>query len=497
MSQQATAQGPADFSVDADWDAMFVDGEWRRAADRDRTDVTNPATGEVITQVPEALEPDVDEAYEAAVEAQREWANTSPAERAKVVREAARLLDEHAEDVREWIAVETGGTKPKQDIEHGGAVTFVYDAAQFAFRSSGKHNRSKIPGKDNVIKKEPAGVVGVITPWNVPLKLSIRVVAPAIALGNAVVLNPASPTPVTGGLIIANLFEEAGLPEGVLNVVPGSGSVAGDRVSSHPASDVVAFTGSTDVGRMVAKNAIDHFALPALELGGNNPHVVLEDADLDGAVDAGIFGTFWHQGQVCISINRHLVHESIYDEYAERLAERAASLPIGDPRDDENVIGPIINESQRDQIIEYIERTVEEGATLETGGDHDGLFVEPTVLTDVTNDMTAACNEHFGPVAPIIPFSSDDEAVEIANDTEYGLSGSVHSGDAFRAEAVADRIDTGMIHINDQPVNAEPAAPFGGMKSSGVGRYNSDWIIDELTEPKWMSFQREPRSYHF
>ncbi len=497
MSQQATAQGPTDFSVDADWDAMFVDGEWRRVPDRDRTDVTNPATGDVLTQVPQGLAADVDAAYEAAVPAQEEWAKTSPDERAKVVREVARLMEEHAEEIREWIAVETGGTKPKQDIEHGGAVTFVYDAAQFAFRSSGKHAQSKIPGKDNLIKKEPAGVIGVITPWNVPLKLSIRVVAPAIALGNAVVLNPASPTPVTGGLIIAKLFEEAGLPEGVLNVVTGSGSEAGDRVSAHPASDVVAFTGSTEVGRLVAQNAIEHFALPALELGGNNAHVVLEDADVERAVDSGLFGTFWHQGQVCISINRHLVHESIYDEYASQLAERAAELPIGDPTDDANVLGPIINESQRDKILDYVARTVEEGATLETGGDHDGLFVEPTVLTGVTNDMAAACNEHFGPVAPIIPFSSDDEAVELANDTEYGLSGSVHSEDALRAEAVADRIDTGMIHINDQPVNAEPAAPFGGMKSSGVGRYNSDWIIDELTEPKWVSVQREERGYLF
>ena len=496
MSQQATARD-SDFSVDADWEAMFIDGEWRSPANRERAEVTNPATGELLTEIPKATESDVDDAYEAAVSAQEDWANASPAHRAEVVREAARLMDEHAEEIREWIAVETGGAAPKQDIEHGGAVTFTYDAAQFAFRVNGKHTRSKIPGKQNVIKREPAGVVGVITPWNVPLKLSIRVVAPAIALGNSVVLKPATETPVTGGLVIARLFEAAGLPAGVLNVVPGDGSVAGDRLSDHPDSDVIAFTGSTEVGRLVAHNAIDHFALPALELGGNNAHVVLEDADLDQALDAGTFGSFWHQGQVCISINRHLVHESIYDEYAERLAERASSLPIGDPRDDENVVGPIINESQRDEIIGYIESSVEEGATLLTGGDYDGLFVEPTVLTDMTNDMSAACNEHFGPVAPIIPFSDDDEAVELANDTEYGLSGSVHSSRAQRAEAVADQIDTGMIHINDQPVNAEPTAPFGGMKSSGVGRYNSDWIIDELTEPKWMSFQNEPREYHF
>lgn len=497
MSQQATPRDTSGFSTQADWDALFIDGEWREAPDLDREEVTNPATGEIITTVPKATEEDVDEAFDAAVAAQKEWEDTSPAKRADVVRRAADILDEHAEEVREWIAVETGGTEPKQDIEHGGAVTFTYDAAQFAFRASGNHTRSKIPGKDNLIKRVPAGVVGVITPWNVPLKLSIRVVAPAIALGNAVVLKPASETPITGGHILARIFEQAGLPDGVLNVVTGDGSVVGDRVSSHPAGSVLAFTGSTEVGRMVAHNAIDHFALPALELGGNNPHVVLEDADVERAVNAGIFGSFWHQGQVCISINRHLVHESIYDEYAERLAERAAELPIGDPTDDDNVVGPIINEEQRDQILNFIEETVDQGAQLETGGGHDGLFVEPTVLTNVTNDMSAACNEHFGPVAPIIPFSSDEEGVELANDTEYGLAGSVHSRDVNRAEHVADQIRVGMIHINDQPVNAEPTAPFGGFKDSGVGRYNSDWIIDELTEPKWTSVQREPRSYKF
>ncbi|WP_435126974.1 aldehyde dehydrogenase family protein [Halobaculum sp. D14] len=486
-----------EFSVDADWDALFIDGEWREVPDRDRMDVENPATRELFTQVPAGTAADVDDAYEAAVDAQEDWANTTPDERARVVRTAAQLLDDYEEEICELLAVESGGAPSRQAIEHGGAVTFVHDAASFAFRMSGRHNQSKIPGKENIVRREPKGVVGVISPWNVPLKLSIRAVAPAIATGNSVVLKPAGETPVTGGLVIAKLFEAAGLPDGVLNVVTGPGSTAGDRTAAHPDSDVIAFTGSTEVGRLVGQNAIDHFALPALELGGNNPHVVLEDADLDQAVDAGVFGSFWNQGQVCISINRHLVHESLYDEYAERLAERAAELPIGDPRDDDTVIGPIINESQRDEIIDYVERTVEEGATLETGGGHDGLFVEPTVLTGVTNDMAAACNEHFGPVAPIIPFSTDEEAVELANATEYGLAGSVHSADRGRARDVADQIEVGMMHVNDQTVNVEPHVPFGGKKDSGMGRYNGDWILQEFTEDSWTSIQREPRSYPF
>jgi len=497
MSEQPSTTGASNLSIDADWSELYIDGEWRAAESGALSEVENPATREVVAEVPEGGEADVDAAYEAAAAAQDEWANTTPDERARVVRTVAQLLEEYEDEICDLLAIESGGTKPRQAIEHGGAVTFVHDAASFAFRMSGRHNQSKIPGKENIVQRDPVGTVGVISPWNVPMKLSIRAVAPAIATGNTVVLKPAGETPITGGLLIAKLFDMAGLPDGVLNVVTGPGSTAGDRTAAHPESDVIAFTGSTEVGRLVGQNAVDHFALPALELGGNNPHVVLEDADLDDAVDAGVFGTFWNQGQVCISINRHLVHESIYDEYAERLAERAAELPIGDPLDDDVVIGPIINEAQRDEMLEYVEQTVEEGATLETGGGHDGLFVEPTVLTDVTNDMTAACNEHFGPIAPIVPFSRDEEAIELANASEYGLAGSVHSADRGRARDVADQIEVGMMHVNDQTVNVEPHVPFGGKKDSGMGRYNGDWILEEFTEMKWTSVQRESRDYPF
>ena len=497
MSETATGASLSDVSVDADWDAIYVDGEWQRVEHLDRFDDRNPATGETFTRVPEATPEEVDAAYDAAVGAQEDWWNTPPQRRAEVVRTVADLMEEYEAEIRELLAVEAGSAKPKQDIELGGSIDHVYDAAQFSFRMHGRHAQSKIPGKENLVLRQPAGVVGVISPWNVPLKLSLRAVGPAIATGNSVVLKPATETPITGGLLIARLFEEAGLPDGVINVVTGPGKTVGDRVASHPDLDVVAFTGSTGAGRIVGQSAIENFALPSLELGGNNPHVVLEDADLDRAVDAGTFGTSWHQGQVCISINRHLVHESLYDEYVSRLAERASSLPIGDPRDDDVIVGPIINEEQRDEIVGYVEDTVEEGATLETGGEADGLFVEPTVLSDVENWMAASCNEHFGPVAPVIPFSSDGEAIEIANDTEYGLAGSVHSADEGHARDVADRIDVGMMHVNDQPVNAEPHTPFGGMKDSGVGRYNGDWIIEEFTKDKWTSVQREERGYPF
>jgi aldehyde dehydrogenase (NAD+) len=486
------------FSIDADWDHLYVDGERRGAPDCERISVENPATREEITTVPAGTREDVEAAFDAATVAQEEWAARPPQARAEVIQRAIGIVDEHAEAIMGISIAESGGTHGKAHVEvEEIAPGAMAEAASLAMRRQGRHAQSVVPGKENEVRREPVGTVGVITPWNFPFNLTLRAVAPAIAVGNSVVLKPAEDTPILGGLVVARIFEEAGLPDGVLNVVPGHGEEAGDAVAAHPDADAVAFTGSSEVGRQVMKRAADHLATPALELGGNNPYVVLEDADLDVAVDAGVFGSFIHQGQVCISINRHLVHESLYDEYVDRLADRAAGLNVGDPSAPESHVGPIINESQRDQIVEYIDRTVDEGATLEVGGDHDGLFVEPTVLSGVSNEMAAACNEHFGPVAPVIPFSSDEEATEIANDTEYGLAASIISEDLGRAKRLADDIEAGMVHINDQPVNDDPHIPFGGVKQSGVGRYNTDAIMDEFTELKWVSVQREPREFPF
>ena len=490
--------GELPLAPDEGWNALYLDGEWVAGADRETFDDENPATREVLAEVPAGSTDDVDRAYESAAAAQGEWADRPPQERAGVVSAAVEFVESHGEEIAELIAKEAGGTGIKSGIELEIATGMMREAASFPLREQGTHAESVIPGKENVVKREPMGVVTVISPWNFPLHLSMRAVAPAVALGNAVVLKPASDTPITGGLLLARIFEAAGLPGGVLNVVPGKGSEIGDAVASHPESDVVAFTGSTEIGRGVAKQAAENLALPAMELGGNNAHIVTENADLDRAVDAGVFGAFAHQGQVCISINRHLVHESLYDEYVERLAERADSLPMGDPSEDEDaVIGPIINESQRDAMLELVEESVEQGATVEAGGDGDGLFVEPTVLSDVANDMPVAAEEHFGPIAPVIPFSSEEEAVDLANATEYGLSGSVHSADLEQARRIADAVETGMIHVNDQPINDEPHVAFGGEKGSGMGRYNGEQILEELTTLKWISTQREPRDYPF
>jgi aldehyde dehydrogenase (NAD+) len=485
------------FTTDGSWNALYLDGEWVEADDRDTIAVENPATREQITEVPAATEDDVDLAYEAAAEAQASWAEKSVKERNAVIEDAIELLDEKRDEILESLAIESGSANAKAFAEWQTAKGLCHHSLGFGEQMGTETSESMIPGKENEVERVPEGVVGVISPWNFPFNLSLRAVVPALATGNSVVLKPASSTPVIGGLLIARIFEEAGLPDGVLNVVTGKGSDIGDRMASHPELDVMAFTGSTEVGKRVASLAGEALALPAMELGGNNPFVVTEDADVDAAVDSAVFGSFLHQGQICISINRHLVHEDLYDEYVEKLAERAEALPIGDPRERENVIGPVIDEGQRDDLLEYVEETVKQGATLETGGEADDLFFEPTVLSDAENDMAAACNEHFGPIAPVIPFSDEDEAVELANDTEYGLAAAVHTSDLDRGRDLADRIEAGMVHINDQPINEEPAIPFGGMKASGIGRYDGDEIFHEFTQTKWVSVQNEPRDYPF
>jgi len=494
-----------DLTPDTDWSELYIDGEWREAEGGDTIAVEDPSTRETFTHVARATEADVDAAYEAAAAAQKEWAEAPPARRSEVVQGMLELLEEHEEEIIGLLATEAGGVPPAMG---GTSVHLAADQAAEAVtiprRMKGEHAASNIPGKENIVERNPAGVVTVISPWNFPLNLSMRAVAPAIAAGNSVVLKPATNTPITGGLLFAKLFEAAGLPDGVLNVVTGRGSEVGDRVASHPESNVVAFTGSTPVGRRVAAKAAENLATPAMELGGNNVHLVTEDADLDQAIDAAVFGSFVHQGQVCISINRHLVQESVYDEYVERLTERAASLPVGRAHEEGVIVGPIIDESQRDEMLEYVDETVDAGATLETGGHtvelegvDDSLVVAPTVLSDVTNDMSAACFEHFGPIAPVIPFSDVDEAVELANDTEYGLSGSVHAGDVGTGKRIAERLDTGMVHVNDQPINDEAHVPFSGTNASGMGGYNSEEFLNEVTETKWISLQHEPREYPF
>lgn len=485
-----------DLTDDTDW-PLYIGGEWTVPSDAGTLEVQTPATQEVFAEVPAATTDTVEEAFQAAQAAQAEWAETPPQERAGVVSSVLEAIHERHDELVDLIVRDTGGTYLKAETAIHIAEGHTQYATSYPFGDGGAHETSTIPGKENIVEREPVGVVAAIVPWNFPFNLTMRIVPHAIALGNSVVLKPSPDTPLIGGVAIASLFEEAGLPDGVLNVVIGEDEEIGDYVSGHPVPDVMSFTGSTEIGKRVGRRAAEQLTDPALELGGNNPHIVTDDADLEYAVDAGTFATFVHSGQVCISINRHIVQDSIYDDYVDALTERAKNVPYGDSREEETVVGPVINETQRDKILDYIERTIDAGATLETGGDHDGLVIEPTVLSDVTNDMELACNEHFGPVAPVIPFSTDEEAVEIANDTRMGLSGSVHSTDLDRARGIADHVETGTIHINDQPINDEPHVPFGGVKDSGLGRYNAEALMRKLTRTKWISIQHEQREFPF
>ncbi len=471
-----------ELSIETDWNGLYVGGEWTDSAGDDEISVEDPSTREEVARVPAATEADVEAAYEAAAEAQAEWAEAPPAERERVARNFADALQNHEEEIVELLAHEAGGSQVMGETSVEIATDQATQAATLPRQMGGEFAASNVPGKENLVRREPQGVVTVISPWNFPLNLSGRAIAPAIATGNAVVLKPASNTPITGGLLMAKLYEEAGLPDGLLNVVTGSGSEIGDAVASHPESDVVSFTGSTPVGRGVAATAGENLSVAAMELGGNNAHIVTADADLEAAVDSAVFGSFVHQGQVCISINRHLVHESIYDEYVDRLVERAESLPVGSAHEEDTVVAPIIDEGQRDEMLGYVEETIEEGATLETGGEtvemegiEDSLLVAPTVLSGVENGMAAACNEHFGPIAPVIPFSNVEEAIELHNAVEHGLSGSVHAGDVGTGLEIAERMDTGNVHVT----------------------YNATEIMDEMTETKWISVQHEPREYPF
>jgi aldehyde dehydrogenase (NAD+) len=482
-------------STEADWSQLYIDGEWTPATDNETIPVKNPATRETFAEVPAATEANVDAAYEAARDAQPEWEAMDREERNNLVEAALGELNEQFSRITELLAREGGAVSDKANSEVAISMSDFQTALQLEPPEEEVRDPRIIENKTHHIVHEPVGVVGIISPWNYPLHLTTRALAPALALGNTVVVKPASDTPITGGLLLAEIADEVGFPDGVVNVVTGRGSKIGDRMAGHPIPGTISFTGSTTVGTRVASQAGSSVTLPALELGGNGPNIVTDDVDIEQAAKIGAVGTFTHQGQVCISINRHLVHEDIYDEYIGLLVEHAESLDIGNPADPDVEFGPIINESQRDDLVEYVDETVEAGATVETGGEADDLFFEPTVLSGVTNDMAAACNEHFGPIAPVIPVSSDEEAVDIANDTEYGLAAAVQCDDVDRARDVANRIDAGMVHINDHSIQDEPHVPFGGMKNSGLGRYNGEWIMDELIEPKWISVQQEERDY--
>jgi aldehyde dehydrogenase (NAD+) len=348
------------------------------------------------------------------------------------------------------------------------------------------------------VVREPLGVVSVISPWNFPLILSSRGFAVALAVGNAIVLKPSEETPIAGGLLIAEILEEAGVPKGVFNVVTCSrDNVAevGDELVANPAVRGVSFTGSTAVGATIAARAGGLFKKCCVELGGKDALIVLDDADIERAVNAATFGTFMHQGQICMSTERIILQRAIADEFTAKFVANTKKLKVGDPREMANCIGPIINDKQLAKIREQVDQAVAAGARVLCGGKNKGRFFEPTVLADVTRDMRVFREETFGPVAPLIVVDSVEEAIEVANDSDYGLSAGIMTRNEERGLAVARQLKTGMAHINDSSVNDEPHVPFGGVGASGVGRHGGRAGIDQFTELRWITLERGGRHY--
>ncbi|MFJ8073918.1 aldehyde dehydrogenase family protein [Streptomyces sp. NPDC096176] len=476
---------------------QYIDGEWRPGSGSWDIIDFNPYDGEKLASIAVATADEVDLAYRAADRAQRTWAETNPYARRAVFERALRIIEDREQEITEAIITELGGTHLKAAFELHLAKEFLREAVHLALRPEGRILPSPVDGKENRVYRVPVGVVGVISPFNFPFLLSLKSVAPALALGNAVVLKPHQNTPICGGSLVAKVFEDAGLPAGLLNVVITDIAEIGDALIAHPIPKAISFTGSDKVGRHVATVCAANFKHAILELGGNSALIVLDDADVDYAVDAAVFSRYVHQGQVCMAANRILVDRSVEKEFTEKFVAKVRTLKVGDPADPATHIGPLINSSQAEAVSSLVDQTVEAGATALLHGGADGNLVSPSVLTGLSADAPVLSQEIFGPVALIVPFDGEEEAVRIANDTPYGLSGAVHTGDVERGVRLAKRIDTGMIHINDGTVHDEPIVPFGGEKQSGLGRLNGDSMVDSFTRQKWISVQHGRSRFPF
>ncbi|WP_320782529.1 aldehyde dehydrogenase family protein [Streptomyces sp. CRN 30] len=476
---------------------QYIDGEWRPGSGSWDIIDFNPYDDTKLASITIATVDEIDTAYRAAERAQKGWAATSPYARRAVFEKALRLVEEREADITEAIIAELGGTRTKAAFELHLAKEFLREAVHLALRPEGRILPSPGEGKENRVYRVPVGVVGVISPFNFPLLLSLKSVAPALALGNGVVLKPHQNTPIVGGTLVAKIFEDAGLPGGLLNVVVTDIAEIGDAFLEHPVPKVISFTGSDAVGRHVGTVCAANFKRSVLELGGNSALVVLDDADVDYAVDAAVFSRYVHQGQVCMAANRVLVDRAVAGEFTEKFVAKVRTLKAGDPADADTVIGPLINSRQADAVAGVVEQALAEGATALVRGGRTQNLVEPSVLTDVPAGSALLRQEIFGPVALLVPFDGEEEAVRLVDDTPYGLSGAVHTGDVERGVAFAKRVETGMFHVNDGTVHDEPIVPFGGEKHSGLGRLNGETMLDSFTTQKWISVQHGRSRFPF
>jgi benzaldehyde dehydrogenase (NAD) len=480
----------------SEWDGKLYSSGWVTSSGGSQ-DIKEPATGDTIGHFGVANAEDVSKAVGTAVAAQKSWATASYEERAGVMRRTGDLIEKYSAVLGDWLIREAGSAKGKAAFETHLVSGDFYTASAIAMAPYGQLLRSGKP-RLSLARHLPVGIVGVISPFNFPQILSARSVAPALALGNAVILKPDPRTAVSGGLVLAAILQEAGLPEGLFHVLPGAIEPA-TALIEHPAVRVISFTGSTNAGRAIGQLGAKHLKRVHLELGGNNAMLVLDDVDVAAAASAGAWGSFLHQGQICMTTGRHLVHANVYDEYVERLSAKADALPVGNGATTDAALGPIIDAGQRDRIHSLVTGSIDAGARLTAGGSYDNLFYRPTVLADSMPDHPAFNDEVFGPVAPVMKFSSLDEAVEIVNHSEYGLSLAILTRDTLGALALSDRMHSGIVHINDQTVDDEPVIPFGGVGASGTGsRFGgAEANIEAFTETQWVTMQSEIERYPF
>ena len=473
---------------------LYINGQWTETVSGEVKDDINPADGSVWAKVHTAGEKETNAAIEAAVAAFPEWADVMPDEREKYLLKAADYMEANLEKFGQWLIDESGSCFMKAMDEVGQSVNILREAAGECRRIEGGLCPPDVKGQVSTYIRRPLGVVGGIAPFNYPLLLALNKVALAMAAGNTFVLKPSSDTPVSG-LIIAECFEAAGVPAGVFNVVPGKGSVVGDMLIKDPRVRMITFTGSTETGRKIAVGCAERFKKVTLEMGGKNPLIVLKDYDVDQAVNVAAFGAFFHQGQICMCTSRIIVEEPIYEEFCQKLAERAKKLPMGDPHEVPTIIGPLINDTHYQVVDAHIEDAKAKGATLMCGGGHKGAFYEASVLKDVTPEMKVFYEESFGPLTSVIKAKDADDALRLANDNNYGLSAALLTNDLSKAMIMAPKMEAGMVHVNDTTVLGSRRAPFGGVKNSGLGREDSNFSIEEFTEAIWITYQTTPLGY--
>jgi acyl-CoA reductase-like NAD-dependent aldehyde dehydrogenase len=478
---------------------LHIGGEWTEASGGETFEDHDPFTSEVVATVPAGTREDAKRAIEAAAAAFPAWSQTPPAERQRIFLKAADILESRTEDVASWLTRETGSTFGFAMFQLQFVPGLFRQAAALGYQPMGEI----IPSDTGTFAmgiRRPVGVVGAIAPWNAALILSARSIAAPMALGNTVVLKPSELSPFVGGLLWGEILSEAGLPEGVLNIVthaPDQAGPIGEELAENPAVRVINFTGSTQTGRTIAEAAGRNLKRVVLELGGYNPLIVLADADLDYAVDATAFGAFLHQGQICMSARKIIVEEPIAETFVERLVEKTKGLKSGDPKEQDTIIGPLITGDAVETVRGRVDDAVTKGAKVLAGGEADGAVYQATLLSDVPEDSDFAREETFGPVAAIEVAGSAEDAVERANRTRYGLSAAIITSDPDRGMALAQQIQSGIVHVNDQTIADEPQMPFGGVKESGFGRFGGTAVINEFTELRWVTIRSGTHPFPF